>query len=384
MKNIAILVPTLNKGGAERVAANLSLEFDKYYNVYLIVHDGRNISYPYSGKLIDLELPPSNTVVGKIFTLIKRVNRVRAIKKKYNIDYTISHLPPSNNVNILSRGRGKTITYVHSMLGIKGSGFWLRKFKEWGTAQLSDYVICVSECVRENMIKNFHVSSDKAQTIYNFIDLCNIDSQIAKNDENTISTVVSMGRLASPKGQWHLIRAMKNVCFKYPETRLILLGDGELKSELVELTKKLGLDNNIIFKGYTSNPFSIISQSSVYVSPSNIEGLPMALLEAARCSIPIISTDCDAGCREILAPNTPISKKTRCIEEAEYGLLVPVCNDNRYTDITLSEREEIMAEAIIKLISSHELRTKYGELAFKRSEDFSSDKIMEKWKELLK
>ena len=45
-KNVAIIVPTLNKGGAERVAANMSLEFAKHYNVFLIVHDGKDITYP--------------------------------------------------------------------------------------------------------------------------------------------------------------------------------------------------------------------------------------------------------------------------------------------------------------------------------------------------
>ena len=66
MKNIAILVPTLNKGGAERVAANMSLAFAKHYNVYLIVHDGSDPVYPHGGRLIDLRLPPAGTRIGKI------------------------------------------------------------------------------------------------------------------------------------------------------------------------------------------------------------------------------------------------------------------------------------------------------------------------------
>ena len=103
MKNIAIIVPTLNKGGAERVAANMSLEFSKHYNVYTIVHDGRDIIYPYGGKLIDLALPPASSVPGKILTLLKRIRALRKIKKEYAIDVSISHLPPSNYVNIFSR-----------------------------------------------------------------------------------------------------------------------------------------------------------------------------------------------------------------------------------------------------------------------------------------
>ena len=110
MKNIAIIVPTLNKGGAERVAANMSIEFSKHYNVYTIVHDGRDIIYPYGGKLIDLALPPASSVPGKILTILKRIKALRKIKKDYAIDVSISHLPPSNYANIFSRRKEKVIT----------------------------------------------------------------------------------------------------------------------------------------------------------------------------------------------------------------------------------------------------------------------------------
>ena len=102
-KNIAIIVSTLNKGGAERVAANMSLEFEKYYNVFLIVHDASDTTYNYGGTLIDLKLPPRRGKINKIITLIKRVYHVRRIKKQYHIYVTISHLPMCNYVNVFSR-----------------------------------------------------------------------------------------------------------------------------------------------------------------------------------------------------------------------------------------------------------------------------------------
>lgn len=383
MKNIAILVPTLNKGGAERVAANLSIEFSKYYNVYVIVHTGEDIIYPYGGKLIDLQLPPQDGIFNKVCTLIKRVRKVREIQRKYKIDYTISHLPPSNNVNIFARGHGKVITYVHTMMDTNVKNFWMKRIREVVNERLSDKVICVSECVRQNMIKNFGLKVDKVTTIYNFIDVNNIKKNFFYNKESNEMQIVTMGRMTTQKGQWHLIRAMKKVCMEFPCAKLVIMGEGELKERLMNLSKKLGLEKNICFYGYLANPYEIISKSSVYVSSSNVEGLPMALIEAARCGVPIISTDCDAGCREILAPHTSIERKTSKIEYAKYGILVPICKDYEYEELKLSAQENVMAEAILKLLKDPILRKNYAELAFLRSNNFTPEHIMHEWRALL-
>ncbi len=376
MKNIAIIVPTLNKGGAERVAANMSIEFAKCYNVYMIVHDGRDIIYPYDGTLIDLKLPPAGTKLGKVTTLIKRIYALRKIKKKYNIHATISHLPPSNYVNIFSRSSGRIFTYVHNMEK------WNRgtAIREYITAKLSHHIICVSECVRRNMIDNFHISAKKAVTMYNF---CDMDApNVPKHNEGI--SIINMGRLSEQKGQWHLIRAMRKVVDALgANVKLTILGDGEKRESLEALAKALGISENIIFTGFMDDPWSELAKSDIYVSSSLWEGLPMALVEAGRFGLPIISTDCDAGCREILAPETDILKKTDTIEMASHGILVPVCLSGDETQLELTEEENIMADAILTLAENLELRNSYAKLAKNRSEFFRSDNIMKQWMEIL-
>lgn len=377
MKNIAILVPTLNKGGAERVAANMSLEFAKHYNVYLIVHDGSNIIYPYGGQLIDLHLPPAKNKIGKITTLYKRIRALRKLKSQYKIDVTISHLPPSNYVNIFSRTGDRIFTYIHSMEAWSPG----RAVREWLTARMSDKMICVSECVRRNMIDTFHVDADKALTVYNFCDLkC---PNVNKRTSSAI-TISTMGRLTEPKGQWHLIRALKKV-IEYSETPILLkiIGDGELHYSLVQLAEKMGVQDNIIFAGFLDDPWSALADTDIYVSSSLWEGLPMALIEAGRCGLPIISTDCDAGCREILAPETDIVHKTSYIEKAEYGVLIPVCQAGDIEQTDLTSEESIMADAIIEMIKNPELRYEYGKRAKARSDNFRAINIMKKWEDIL-
>lgn len=375
-KNIAIIVPTLNKGGAERVAANLSLEFVKYYNVYVIVHDGTDITYPYAGELIDLKLPPAKGKLGKLTTLVKRIVKVRSIKKKYCIDYSISHLPPSNYVNIFSRVRDKVFCYIHSMETPSTS----IRIREKLVAALSDKLICVSECVRENMINNFAVPAGKGETVYNF---CDLDVKAVKQEASAQCLIANMGRLSEPKGQWHLIRAMKKVVNVCPEAHLVIYGEGSYRPMLEELIQKLEMGGHITLAGFVESPFEMLAQADIYVSSSLWEGLPMALIEAGYCGLPIISTDCDAGCREILSPSTHIQAKTHTVEEAEHGILVPVFGEGDYLQEELTKQEEVMADAIIMLVRDKEKRAKYAALAKKRAADFSAANIMQKWIELL-
>ena len=109
----------------------------------------------------------------------------------------------------------------------------------------------------------------------------------------------------------------------------------------------------------------------------------MSLIEAGFCNLPIVSTDCDSGCREILAPKTPINKKTDKIEYAEYGLLVPVCKSGLIGEINLTDEEKILGDAILELIKNEKKRLMYAKLANARSYEFIPEKIMNRWKNIL-
>lgn len=377
MKNIAILVPTLNKGGAERVAANMSLEFAKHYNVYLIVHDGRNPVYPHGGRLIDLQLPPAGNKLGKLLVFVKRIRALRRLKRQYQIDVTISHLPASNNANIFSRAGDRVITYVHCM------ETWspVLAVREWVTAKLSDRMICVSECVRRCMTETFHIDASKTATVYNF---CDLKAPEAAGTDSRPLTISTMGRLTEQKGQWHLIRALRKIADHAGEAiRLKIIGEGELREPLTRLAEKLGLGDQVEFTGFLEDPWSVLADTEIYVSSSLYEGLPMALVEAGRCGLPIVATDCDAGCREILAPGTEITEKTTGIEKADYGVLVPVCSTGSMEQTELTAEEELMADAVLELIRDPELRHAYARRAEERSEDFRAEAIMKQWFEIL-
>ena len=110
----------------------------------------------------------------------------------------------------------------------------------------------------------------------------------------------------------------------------------------------------------------------------------MALIEAGNCGVAIISTDCDAGCLEILAPSTPVDWKTSEVELAEFGILVPVNNDFDYERVTLSEAEDKLADGIKQLIKDEILLENYAKKAIERANQFRPEHIMNVWEELLR
>ena len=139
------------------------------------------------------------------------------------------------------------------------------------------------------------------------------------------------------------------------------------------------------FLGFQKNPFKFISRSTIYVFPSLYEGFPNALVEAIACEIPVISSDCKSGPREILAPETNIDVETKIIEYAKYGVLIPVCNGNYYkARDPLTNKEMILVKSIIDLYLSKKLLENYTHKTKERVKDFNKDKIILEYENILK
>ena len=384
MDNIAIIITKLNGGGAERCASNLSIELSKQYNVFLIVFDGSNITYPYNGKLVDLKIPNSNNIFNRTINVFKRVKILKKIKKQYKIKCSISLLDGPNLVNVMSKGEDKVIVSIRDRLSAEGIGSLRKKMIVYSSMK-SDLTVCLSKMVQKDMQEYFHIPKSKLITIYNHVDskllhsLADIQEKpnFIKDSNIYIST---MGRLNNQKGQWHLLRVFKNVCMQIPNMYLIILGEGELKESLEKLADDLGIRDNVIFTGYVKNPHNILKYSEMFVFPSLFEGLGNVLLEALAFDMPIISTDCIAGPREILAPNSNLNVIINSNEYAKYGILTPILDKEHFESKSkLTNAEKEMEKAILKLHFDVKLRNMYRENAKSRVKDFDKTIIAEQW-----
>lgn len=110
--------------------------------------------------------------------------------------------------------------------------------------------------------------------------------------------IVSVGRLQPVKNHRMLIQAFAEFCKEYEEYSLHLYGKGELEQELRNLTAQLEIEDKVTFHGFCNNVKEEIKDSSMFVLPSNYEGISNALVEALAMGIPVIATDCPiGGCR---------------------------------------------------------------------------------------
>ena len=144
---------------------------------------------------------------------------------------------------------------------------------------------------------------------------------------------------------------------------------------LRRLASELGVERDVYLLGYRKNPFKYMRRSTLFCLTSLHEGFPNVLVEALACGLPAASSDCLAGPREILAPNTRYRYlELREPEYAEYGVLMPVM-DGRYYSARhpLTWQEEVWAEEIARLLSEREhVLRQYRERAAKRALDFEA------------
>ena len=155
-------------------------------------------------------------------------------------------------------------------------------------------IIAVGEGVKNNLIEFYNINSNSIQVINNSIKFIENDDSFMPDEFVENKTVIScIGRLSEQKGIEYLIKSVSKLIKKYENRNILLLiiGDGEKKEELTELTKELELENYIKFLGYKSNVQDYMKFSKFIVSPSLWEGFPLTPIECFSQGKTVIATD---------------------------------------------------------------------------------------------
>lgn len=399
-KRVLMVMSTLNTGGAQRIFSNMMMEFPEDYQVDILLNDTENIVYPYKGTIIDLGLKPQSDktkISYQMKVFLRRLRMLWKLKRQNHYDVCISALTSANVVNALTGCKGcKSILTVHSFMS-KDSLSGLKKILQIAAIRLlynwADIIAVVSESARRDLIRNFGVKEEKTITIYNGYPVREIVKAgqealtEAEKRKCTVSApkLVTAGRLTDPKGHWHLIRAMSRVKQQIPDSKLFILGDGELKDYLERLIRDYALEENVFLMGFMKNPYKIMANCDCFVLPSLYEGFPNVLVEAMALGLPCVSADFDSGAREILAPRTPISDKVKSgFQKVEYGILCPVCDGKmREAKEPLTAEEKDLADTLIEMFADPAVREAYGQKGKKRAQDLSIEKVIDTWKKLI-
>ncbi|MBD7945775.1 MULTISPECIES: glycosyltransferase family 4 protein [Psychrobacillus] len=163
--------------------------------------------------------------------------------------------------------------------------------------KLSRTVITVCEQDRLLAINNGVLPSEKLVTITNGVHDNSILSNRTKKDEVVI---VMVARFEAPKKHLDVIKALAQI--KDLQWKMIFVGDGSLKQEVMLATVENELDNRVFFLGNCSDVSSVLKNSDLFVLTSSWEGLPLSILEAMMHSLPVISSDV-GGVKEAVSNN---------------------------------------------------------------------------------
>jgi glycosyltransferase involved in cell wall biosynthesis len=340
---VAIFIPSVHGGGAERAMLNFAEELLRRgicVELVLAKLEGAWKSMiPSKLPVVDLGV---RRMAWAVFPLARylRANRPKVLLS------TISH---ANVAAVIS----KHISGCDIPVVIRQSNTARQEYKESLGAKLigsmipyiyshADAIIAVSKSVEEDLIR----IRPKLRSLITVIPTPALYPKIFEYadelprhpwfQDKTVPIVVSVGRLRPHKGMYDLLRAFRSVR-QSTVARLIIVGEGDDRRRLERFIDQNGLKDDVHLVGFTANPFSFMKHADVFVLASHYEGLPNVLIQALSLGVAVIATDSPGGVREVLANG-------RC------GALVPV------------GEPDVLAQAIVSSLTGTERDCDHSDL----------------------
>jgi glycosyltransferase involved in cell wall biosynthesis len=351
MSRLAILMPSLTGGGAERAFLELATEFAAQgHPVDLLISrvKGRH-DQKLPSDLTTFRLEPAGEMAGRVHAVVaarrERRNLLRPVVLPLKSSWALRYLPAlsrylaerrpaallsanswPNLVAIWAKQKSEVETRVIVTEHVHLSRRVQHLARKWrwrhlprliaGAYPQANGIVAVSQGVADDLVTCAGLQKEQVVAIANPV----VTSTLLRRAESPIPhpwlapgnrTLVAAGRLHAQKDFALLLRAFARARKQCPPLRLIVLGEGLERCRLEQLAHAIGIKNAVLLPGHVDNPYAFMSRASAFVLSSIYEGLPTVLIEALACGAPTISTDCPSGPAEILG-------------NGRFGRLVPV------------------------------------------------------------
>lgn len=389
-KHIALFIPSLRGGGAERMMVNLANGFVARGTSPVSGREGSQRASTTNGMDVDLVLAQKegpylnivddgvNIVDLRAKTILNSLVPLMRYLRKVKPDTMISSIDHVNIIALmakfLTRAKTKIIIRIANTFSfsLKGTKIAKRPFRKYGAMlfyRFADTIVTNSAGSADDLAKTLHLARKPIKIIHNPTitpDIFDKAKEPVTHDWLTNKTnpvIIGVGRLHMQKDFSTLIRAFAHIKkhsnirknTRINNAKLIILGEGPERKKLEKLVQKLEVEKDIDMPGFVDNPYAYMSKADVFVLSSIAEGLPNVLIEAMAFGIPVVSTDCQGGgAREIL-------------RSGKYGPLVPMKDYKQ------------LAQAIADTLDN----PKDTQMLKDRANDFSADKIVNQYLELI-
>lgn len=361
-EKFAVYLPSLAGGGAERSMVNLAIGMAQHnVDVDLVLAEA-------SGPYLKM-VPPSVRIVDlKAGRVLQSLNPLANYLRSQKPKGIVAAMDHANIVTLWAKKLAGVSTKVavcmqntvsqdaNNSANTRGRFIPLatKWFYPWATG-----VVGVSQGVVDDFVKLTGVSKN-VMVIHNPVVTPELFSRAQEPADHPWlqagqkPVLMGVGRLTKQKDFPNLIQAFAQVRKRH-DVRLMILGEGELRSELEQLIVSLGLTEHVALPGFAANPYAYMRRARMFVLSSLWEGLPTVLIEAMALGTPVVATDCPSGPQEILKGGklgrlVPISNHQALAEAISATLNEPQqpANEANYRDYT----QAVVTEKYLKLLRS--------------------------------
>jgi glycosyltransferase involved in cell wall biosynthesis len=236
-------------------------------------------------------------------------------------------------------------------------------FSKWKYLWGADRILAISNGVRD-VLMNDGIAQDRIEVVPSGIDLSRFDSSLSPEPvrrelglDAKAFVVGTVAHFADHKGHRYLVEAMPRVMAAAPETRWLLVGDGELRKSVEEQTARLGVSPYVVFTGFRTDIPHLLAAMDLFVLPSVLEGLGTSTMDAMAMGKPVVATR-TGGIPEV-------------VQSGVTGFLVP------------PKDPAALADAILRLIRDAPLRRQMGLVGRRRAvERFGADVMVERTEQI--
>jgi glycosyltransferase involved in cell wall biosynthesis len=318
-RRLALVLPDFGGGGAERVALHLATQWVKAgHEVDLVLMNAR-------GALLPL-LPDQVRVVDLDATRIRdvpiRLARYLRERRPDGVQVSMWPLTIAGIVaHRLAGARGGLVVSEHSTLSRQyAARSWLtRLFLKLSLRvfyPVADARVAVSAAAADDLAATGEIDRASVAVVANPAPAPESrpdrDPAIESMWGGDGARILSVGRLGPEKNHLMLVRALVLLRRTRP-ARLMIVGEGPMRPTILATAAAEGVSDLVVLPGYASDPAPFYASADLFVLGSDFEGYGLVIVEAMHFGLPVVSTDCESGPREILA-------------DGEYGELVP-CGD---------------------------------------------------------
>jgi glycosyltransferase involved in cell wall biosynthesis len=316
---VMLFVPSLEGGGTERAFMYLANGLASAgVEVHLVVIQATGAylgSLSPSVQLVDLKQTSVSRAVPGLARQLRRVRPTALLAglSHANVVAAIAHRVSGSRARLVLTEHAHLSSVLRQYRDVQTRMTqWLMRFSyPW-----ADAVVSVSEGVKADLRHHVRIREDRSLVIYNPVVEPGLAARSAMTPSHPwllggdVPVVLAAGRLTPQKDFANLLEAFAVLrCSR--GARLLILGEGELRDELLSQARRLGIAEDVSLPGFEVNPYAAMRAAQVFVLSSAFEGMSYVLVEAMACGTRVVSTDCPSGPSEVL-------------EGGRWGPLVPV------------------------------------------------------------